>query len=338
MEDSILGTRTGPRRAVAAWLAPALLLGMHASPVLAQTDQQRAQAASTTATSNPACTALPTFYWEIGDADAVLASGTRGSQPPGAGTQMNVYSASKWVYGAYVYERRGGVLTADDLRALRMLDGYTQTSACLLQRTVGACRSAMGTRDSGAVGKFFYASGHFQNHAANTLGLASLTRSQLASEIHAYLGNDWTFDYARTDLAGGGKTSAADYGKFLRKMLDGTLRLSGSALGSDAVCTYTGPTDPATGRTHCDAALESPSNEDWSYSIGHWVEDDPVWLAGGGDAAYSSPGLAGFYPWIDASRTYYGILARSDLGSGAGGASSACGRLIRKAWLTATPQ
>jgi hypothetical protein len=68
------------------------------------------------------------------------------------------------------------------------------------------------------------------------------------------------------------------------------------------------------------------------------VENDPVWLAGGGDAAYSSPGLAGFYPWIDSSRTYYGVLARIDLSQGAGGASTACGRLIRKAWLTATPQ
>lgn len=338
MEDSISQIQHGPRRALVAGLATALLLGMQAGPVLAQTIQQRALAASTTAAGNAACTALPNFYWEIGDAEAVLASGTRGSQAPGASTQMNVYSASKWVYGAYVYERRGGVLDAVDLRALRMLDGYTQTSACLLQRTVGACRSAMGTRDSAAVGKFFYASGHFQNHAANTLGLASLTRSQLAAEIHAYLGNDWTFDYARTDLAGGGKTSAADYGKFLRKMLDGTLRLSGGALGSDAVCTYTGPSDTATGRVHCDAALDSPSDEAWSYSLGHWVENDPVWLASGGDAAYSSPGLAGFYPWIDASRTYYGVLARSDLGSGAGAASTACGRLIRKAWLTATPQ
>ncbi len=189
-----------------------------------------------------------------------------------------------------------------------------------------------------AVDKFYYASGHFQKHASVDMGLSSKTKTQLATEIHNYLGNDWTLTYARTDLAGGGKSSASDYGKFLRKMLNGTILLSGSALGSNAVCTYTGATDAVTGRVHCNDAVFSPSGEAWTYSIGHWVESDPVWLAGGGDAAFSSPGLAGFYPWIDVSRTYYGVLARVDLGEGAGGQSTACGRQIRKAWLTGVPQ
>ncbi len=305
---------------------------------LAQTNEQRAQAATTTANTNAACAALPNFYWEVGDRDARLVSGTRGSSPPTATTQMNIYSASKWVYGAYVYQRRNGILNSNDMRALRMLDGYTGTKACLLQFTVGACHSSMSSRDTSAIDKYFYASGHFQKHAAVDLGLSSKTASQLATEIHNYLGNDWTFTYARTDLAGGGKSSAADYAKFLRKILNGTLLLSGGALGSHAVCTYTGPTDPATGRVNCASALESPSNEAWQYSLAHWVESDPQWLAGGGDPAYSSPGLAGFYPWIDSSRTYYGIVARSDLSQGAGGASTACGRLIRKAWLTGIAQ
>ena len=49
-----------------------------------------------------------------------------------------------------------------------------------------------------------------------------------------------------------------------------------------------------------------PSTESWHYSIGHWVEDDPAV----GDGAFSSAGAFGFYPWIDASKTYYGVLAR----------------------------
>jgi hypothetical protein len=316
----------------------ALALAVHAQTGVAQTNQQRAQAASTTATSHPACTSLPKFYWEIGDRNGSLASGTRGSSPPGATTQMAIYSSSKWIYGAYVFQRRNGVLNANDLRALRMLDGYTQTSACLLKTTVGNCQSSMSTQDASAVGKYFYASGHFQKHAAVDMGLASKTKSTLATEIHNYLGNDWTFTYRSTDLAGGGKSSASDYGKFLRKVLNGTLLLSGGALGSSAVCTYTGPTDPVTGRVHCANALNSPSDEAWDYSIGHWVETDPVWIASGGDAAYSSPGTGGFYPWIDSSRTYYGILAREDVASGAGGLSAACGRQIRMAWLTGQPQ
>jgi CubicO group peptidase (beta-lactamase class C family) len=219
-----------------------------------------------------------------------------------------------------------------------MLDGYTETKACLLQFTVGSCHSSMSARDTSAIDKYFYASGHFQKHAAVDLGLSSKNASQLATEIHDYLGNDWTFTYSRTDLAGGGKSSAADYAKFLRKILNGTLLLSGGALGSHAVCTYTGPTDPLTGRVNCAQAQDSPSNEDTQYSLGHWVENDPQWLAGGGDPAYSSPGLAGFYPWIDSSRTYYGIVARVDLSQGAGAASTACGRQIRKAWLTGIAQ
>jgi hypothetical protein len=336
MKDIHVSTKL--RGSFGAAIASGILLYNCAPPSIAQTNQQRAQAAATTATANAACTALPAFYWEIGDRDARLASGTRGSSPPTATTQMNVYSASKWVYGAYVYQRRNGILNSNDLRALRMLDGYTQTKACLLQQTVGACYSSMSTRDTAAIDKFFYASGHFQKHAAVDLDLASKTASQLAAEIHNYLGNDWAFTYSRTDLAGGGKSSAADYAKFLRKILNGTLLLSGGALGSHAVCTYTGPTDPISGRVNCASALDSPSNEAGQYSLGHWVESDPQWLAGGGDPAYSSPGLAGFYPWIDSSRTYYGILARADLSQGAGGASSACGRLIRKAWLSGTAQ
>jgi hypothetical protein len=37
---------------------------------------------------------------------------------------------------------------------------------------------------------------------------------------------------------------------------------------------------------------------------------------------------------LDASRTYYGIVAREELALGSGGESVACGRRIRKAWLT----
>jgi hypothetical protein len=73
-------------------------------------------------------------------------------------------------------------------------------------------------------------------------------------------------------------------------------------------------------------------DESWHYSIGHWVEDDPKV----GDGAFSSPGAFGFYPWIDASKTYYGVVARAE----APGAleSVYCGRLIRKAWVTGGAQ
>jgi hypothetical protein len=52
-----------------------------------------------------------------------------------------------------------------------------------------------------------------------------------------------------------------------------------------------------------------------------------------GDGAFSSPGTYGFYPWVDATRTIYGVLGR-EAPSGQGYPSAVCGRLIRRAWVT----
>jgi len=65
-----------------------------------------------------------------------------------------------------------------------------------------------------------------------------------------------------------------------------------------------------------------------------------------GDGAFSSAGAFGFYPWIDASKTWYGIVARKQVMSGQdpdqslgeGYRSTMCGRLIRKAWITTLVQ
>jgi hypothetical protein len=84
------------------------------------------------------------------------------------------------------------------------------------------------------------------------------------------------------------------------------------------------------------------TNESWHYSLGHWVEDDPVV----GDGAFSSPGRFGFYPWVDASKTYYGVLARFDAvhvddpnpKEASYITSVKCGRLIRHAWETGQAQ
>src|SRR5690606_17686590 len=103
-------------------------------------------------------------------------------------------------------------------------------------------------------------------------------------------------------------------------------------LGHNPVCT-----DPSS----CATALSSPAPEKWHYSLGHWVEDDPTT----GDGAFSSPGAFGFYPWIDSSKTYYGILSRYDLANSGNPAATSsywksvlCGRLIRKAWISGEAQ
>lgn len=81
-------------------------------------------------------------------------------------------------------------------------------------------------------------------------------------------------------------------------------------------------------------ASPPPRNEDWSYSIGHWVDTD----ARVGDGAFSSTGAFGFHPWIDANKTTYGVIARRTSEPGTGFDSAICGRLLRKAWATGVAQ
>jgi len=105
----------------------------------------------------------------------------------------------------------------------------------------------------------------------------------------------------------------------------------GAQLAAASVCT-----NPAT----CPTAVYSPipgssgANESWHYGLAHWIEDDAVV----GDGAFSSAGAFGFYPWIDATRTIYGVLARRGTAGNAGYNSAQCGRLIRKAWVTGVAQ
>ena len=238
---------------------------------------------------------------------------------------MSIASASKWLYATYVVEKRAGVLTADDYRYLNFESGYTSFATCDQGQTVAEC-DAMGTNGDYTAaddGKFFYNGGHMEKHAT-LFGLGAMNNAALATEIKSQLGSTGTLIYTQPQLAGGVFTSSAVYAAVLRKMLDGELRM-GAALGSHPVCT-----NPRTCPTAVSAPI--PGNESWHYSIGHWVEDDPKV----GDGAFSSAGLFGFYPWIDSSKTYYGIVAR--VVNGGALDSVDCGRIIRKAWLTGTAQ
>lgn len=298
--------------------------------------QQRTDAASRTAqsTSNSCASVIGSFYWETGDASARLASGSvnRGAPTYDASTQMNIASGSKWIYGALVAELRKGALTDTDVQFLTFKSGYTNMgnpAQCSRLGTVASCLTELssnppalnGTLSAGDVGKFFYDSGHMQVHASNN-GLGQMDNAALAAEMKTQLGIDVA--YTQPQLAGGVYLRPSDYAVFLRRILSGSLAMR-SVLGTHKVCT-----NPATCPT---SAVYSPiTSESWNYSIGHWVEDDPVL----GDHAFSSLGALGFYPWIDAGVTYYGILAREVTGDAI--ASSVCGRAIRTAWLTGVPQ
>lgn len=280
------------------------------------------EAAKHAAETDPTCTALGDFYWEIGDAKGITASGAAGTTYTRT-SDMDVASASKLVFGAYVVERFKADPTKIDRRAMMMLSGYTSLgyASCLLAKTVQACFDAAdnATYTAENADKFFYNGGHFQKYAVD-LGLGALDEAGLTTEIQQEVGTDFAFTYSSPQLAAGLHTTAAAYASFLQKILDGRLAIH-DALGKDAVCTLP---------SACPAAVSSPAAPHaWHYSYGHWVEDDPA----DGDGAFSSPGAFGFYPWIDASKRFYGIVARHVVSATAYIESAMCGAAIRRAFF-----
>jgi hypothetical protein len=308
------------------------------------TEQARINAATTTAGNNAACASIRPFYWEIGDgtsstqprAGGTLDTTTPSGNAPDATTVMNLYSASKWLFGAYVVELRGGVLSAADIAALNMTDQYNQmrNGTCTGVQSVAECDVA-GNGVTGAAGPFHYNSGHFQ-HLGAGLPIGIDHTDVLKTDMDGQLGTGLSYTWTTAELAGGASDSATGYRAFLRRILGGPLSQTKAALGMNAVATNpstTGCTDGS--QTSCIPGRPFV-NEQAHYSLGHWVEDDPS-----GDGAFSSPGFAGFYPWIDSTRTWYGIVAREVPNPGTDDAfdgSIVCGRLIRHAWLTGVAQ
>ncbi len=306
---------------------------------------QSVAAATATAQNNALCgTTLAPFYWEIGDKSGVLASASVGSGSNGqvlASTVLQVASASKLIYATYVAQIRGALsaFTSDDVNFLHFTSGYTYmgdstTSATcphtLTPDTVNECLTqtngqgqSFSAQDPGTTGKFDYDSGHMENHASQFTALGNVDVATLGTTVASQLGSGVTLTYSEPLMSGGVNMSAAMYGLVLRHILDGSLFMN-DLLGTHPVCTLASAT--------CTAGY-SPLPEAWHYSIGHWVEDDPN---SNGDGAFSSPGAFGFYPWIDASKAYYGVVAREH----ANGAyeSAECGRLIRRAWMTGVEQ
>lgn len=296
------------------------------------TDTVRTAAATQTANTNPACslTALPEgFYWEIGDRNGLRASGSvMGNRTPTPTEVIAIASASKWLYSTYVLQKVGSVRTSD-VPFLNFTSGTvfpvamgTKELTCAAGETVAECGASVVERPM-AVGKFFYSAGHFQKHAATVMNLGAMNAGALTTELSTLLAMP-DLRYLQVNLAGGANVSASTYAAFLRRMLSGGFVMSAN-LGAQKVCASEACVAGA-------VASPAPPNEGWAYALGHWVEDDPMV----GDHAFSSAGALGFYPWIDQTKTWYGLVARRapSAGGDQGVASLKCGRLIRQAWVT----
>lgn len=297
-------------------------------------DAQRIAAAKATVAGNPLCSeaTLGSYYWEIGDKDGPRVSGSVGTGKIDADTVLAIASASKWLFSAYIVETAGDA--AANVPFLHFTSGYSNfdNALCAADGTVAECMNGAWNAAEAAGQVFHYDGGHLQQLAINA-GLGALTSDGLAARVRSGIGTELALSYGQPQPAGAGRTNARSYAAFLRKLLLGSatpLRL-GPLLGSHAVCTMPSST--------CNASSAVVVPAAWHYSLGHWVEDDPQ-VDTSDNFAYSSPGLFGFYPWVDLDRTLYGLIARQDLGLtlGTGYSSVQCGRLIRRAWKTGVAQ
>lgn len=306
-----------PRRRRAIPGATLALLLVCGSP--SASEPSPGERAAAAAQGSSACRKLGDFHWQIGDASAVLAAGDIGSRYQ-ANTEMNVASASKWVFGAYTLERLGAEREPGGAlqRALRMQTGHSQFDhkACTAAQTVRACYEAGSNakQKEDDLGHYYYSGGHSQYWAVSA-GLGEYDAAALSLEVNRQLGSELGFHFSRPQPGGGMVSSAAQYARFLRKLLRGELRMS-EYLGEAAVCTLPDP-------EHCPEAHGSPVSEPWLYSYNHWVELD---------GSLSSAGLMGFYPWISGDRQHYGLVARESAALNAAWESVQCGRSIRAAW------
>ena len=332
---------------VASMAASSLVSASASSSASVLTNAQRINAATQTAQNHSLCVAVQPFYWEIGDKNSALASASVGGSTYAADTVMSIASASKWIFAAYIAQLRAGQLTSADIASLTMRAGYTNfgDKSCvkLLQslqdtQTVNECFQTANPSggsnsdfDANAVGHFSYDGGHFQKMAVD-LGLGSYNNASLQAEVQRLLGTDFVLTYTMPQPAGGVSTSSANYAIFLRKILNNQLHIH-DLLGSNAVCTNLQSTLNNTTCTQLPLYTPAPNSVSFNYSLGHWLEDDPIV----GDDAFSSAGTFGFYPWIDATKAYYGVLARK-ANVNSGFESIDCGRLIRKAWVAGMEQ
>jgi hypothetical protein len=326
------------------WMAATLVVA--GSAYAQQPTPTSATAAIATAKGNPVCKEVEPFFWEIGDASGPLVSASEGSPPVTATTSMDVASSAKWLYASYVVQLRGGAanLTAEDINFLHMTSGYTNlgnnnspagtcpstdhpddVDMCLLQLNPGN-GLPFDYQNPATVGYFDYDGGHYENHAGLYTPLGTVPNSNLGAKVGDLIGPNVALSYSQPLIPGGAHMTPGAYGQFLQNIVDGTLGMY-DALGANAVCTIASPT--------CQA-LNSPFTWAWEYSMGHWVEDDPTVFD---DGAFSSAGGQGFYPWVEASKVYWGLVGRAASGAGQQGLESVqCGQLIRHAWDTGVIQ
>lgn len=295
------------------------------------------QAAVDTANSSQDCTSLGDFYWEVGNGTTKLFGFSRGTSVSET-TVMPLASASKWLYASAYLQSKGYLnLGADEKKGLNFTSGFLEGNTNATCGDAGTTVSACYGPDYKAVayddsqnGSFFYGGGHMQKLALDDMG--ARTGTGLASVVdwlNGQLGTSFPQSSGAVAVAGGFWGSAAHYRVFLQKLLTNQYAMS-VRLNADAVPAYPGGPGVAytpwvTGQAY--------------YGLGHWLERESVnnvWTVTG----HSSPGMFGFYPWVEAGKGQYMLLARSRTltTGGEGEMSRACAHRIHDAYQSGVPQ
>jgi hypothetical protein len=329
------------------WLTPGLIgcgpggTGLEAPPDM-DTGTSRAaltvyeQAAVDTANTSPDCTSLGDFYWEVGNGAAKLFGFSRGSTVSET-TVMPLASASKWLYAsAYVQSKGYANLGADEKKRLNFTSGYLESTDTLCRdsgTTVSACYGPSYKNVSYRAlqdGQFFYDGGHMQKLALDDMGGRMGTGvASVIDWLNGQLGTSLPETSSAVAVAGGFWGSAAHYRVFLQKLLNNQYVMS-VRLNADAVPAW--PGGPGVTFTPWTGGQAY-------YGLGHWLEGESVsgvWTVTG----HSSPGKFGFYPWVEAGKSQYMLLARARLEGpgGEGELSRVCAHKIRGAYESGVPQ
>ncbi len=277
------------------------------------------------AETSPLCSGLGDFYWAVGNKNGVIVDGYTGTGSVRKDTELDIASASKFIYAAYVLEKNKGLLSEDTVSKLNFTSGYVKGHLCFPADTPAQCfaRSNNNVKDETQVGKFYYGPGHFLALAAEDPDIQGARGAEIGRSVSDVLGI--TISFNNPKLAGAGIATPAAYSAFLTKLTNGDYYLS-RQLGARAVCASVVDCPVTASQTPI------PAEFSWDYSFGHWVETDPR----GGAGAFSSPGVFGFYPWVTSSKNYWGLLAREDKNILVAAPESVyCGRELRAAFLNA---
>lgn len=266
-------------------------------------------AAAQAAAGSVDCLLITPFYWEIGDlhagapstgTDNVIVSGNPGLLI-GRNTELNIASASKWIFGTYVLEKFGGIPSNPEVnRGLRRLTGYIHfnQTLCALSQSVAGCFEVAhipyadygysAAADGSTFdppdpdGPFYYSGGDDQYiGATQTIGstsIADMSDTALTLEMKTTLNLPASsgMKYQYPAIPGGLQSSAGDYAHFLQKIMHGDYVMS-AHLGEDAVATQVVTGTPPNETAACPSGLGACSpavGVAFHYSYNHWIEDN----------------------------------------------------------------